>query len=71
MNCEYCKKNFKSLSSLNNHKITAKYCLKIQGNNIDNYNCNFCNKNFSTKSVLKKHFISCKEKKIEDQDKKD
>ena len=30
MNCEFCKKEFKSISSLNYHKINTKYCLKIQ-----------------------------------------
>ena len=31
MECEFCKHTFKSISSLNNHKKTANYCLKIQG----------------------------------------
>lgn len=37
MNCEFCKNNFKSVSSLNKHQKTAKYCLKIQHkiNNIE------------------------------------
>ena len=30
MQCEYCEKIFSNISSLNNHKKTAKYCLKIQ-----------------------------------------
>ena len=30
MLCEYCNTNFKTTSSLNNHKIKAKYCLRIQ-----------------------------------------
>jgi len=59
MNCEYCKKNFSSLSSLNNHKKTAVYCLKIQGKNIDNFQCNLCEKFFSCKKVLTTHINSC------------
>lgn len=30
MNCEYCKKNFKSKSSLKAHQKNAKFCIKIQ-----------------------------------------
>ena len=71
MECQFCKKNFSSISSLNNHKITAKYCLKIQGNIISKYECEFCNKNFTKKSGLKTHLISCKEKKSKNEDIKD
>ena len=31
MECQYCKSNFKTNSSLNNHQKTAKYCLSLQG----------------------------------------
>ena len=31
MNCEYWKNEFKTTSSLNNHKNKSKYCLIIQG----------------------------------------
>jgi|TARA_B110000259_G_C14006963_1_gene398220 hypothetical protein len=30
MNCEYCKKNFKSKASLYTHQKNTKYCIKIQ-----------------------------------------
>lgn len=30
LECEICHKNFNTLSSLNHHIKTAKYCLKIQ-----------------------------------------
>jgi hypothetical protein len=71
MECQFCKKIFSSISSLNNHKITAKYCLKIQGNIISKYDCEFCNKSFTKKSGLKTHLISCKEKKSKNEDIKD
>ena len=31
MECEFCKKEFKTIGSLNYHMKTAKYCLKIRG----------------------------------------
>jgi hypothetical protein len=67
MDCEYCKKQFASTSSLNNHKKKALYCLKIQKeqgvniekelnkNIISEYNCNLCNKKFKSKINLKHH----------------
>ena len=51
MECQFCKKTFGSLSSLNYHKKTTKYCLKLQGKleEIKNlYTCEFCNKEFIT-----------------------
>ena len=39
LNCNFCHKEFKNNSSLNKHKLTAKYCLKIQdviGDKIEN-----------------------------------
>lgn len=59
MNCEYCKKNFSSLSSVNNHKKTALYCLKIQGKNTNNFECDLCNKFFACKKILNTHIKSC------------
>jgi uncharacterized Zn-finger protein len=70
LNCEYCKKEFTSISSLNKHKLSAKYCLKLQ--NVDNkgdFNCNYCNKEFTLKQTLKNHLKTCKiflEKQQED-----
>ena len=73
MLCEYCNTNFKTTSSLNNHKIKAKYCLRIQEEinteNKDNINydikevkfkCNFCNKCLSSKRNLEVHSTKCK-----------
>ena len=35
MDCEFCKNTFKTLSSLNYHKISAKYCLKLRDSHLD------------------------------------
>ena len=60
MDCNFCKKTFSSLSSLNNHKLTAKYCLKIQGKNlVDNFKCDKCNKIFTVKNTLITHTKTC------------
>ena len=59
MECEFCKKILGSLSSLNNHKATAKYCLKIQ-NRCETFNCTFCDDEFETKNDLAVHTKDCK-----------
>ncbi len=71
MICQYCKKEFKSTSSLNLHIKTAKYCLKIQNKlclntnvdtNVDTnekYKCYVCNKILSTKQWLLSHLEVC------------
>ena len=60
MECEYCKKSLKTKSSLNNHKKSAKYCLKIQGceKNKD-FICDSCGTGFTLKSTLIKHIKIC------------
>ena len=60
MICEYCKKEFKTSSSLNLHIKTAKYCLKIQGKSISElqYKCD-CDKIFTTKQHLSNHIDKC------------
>ena len=65
MECEYCKKEFSSKSSLNNHKKTAKFCLKLQNkkDDINNFNCEYCSRNFTSKQPLITHLNTCKNKK--------
>ena len=65
MECEYCKKEFSSKSSLNNHKKTAKFCLKLQNKKDDanNFNCEYCSRNFTSKQPLLTHLNTCKNKK--------
>ena len=74
MKCEFCKKELGTLSALNYHKKTAKYCLEIQGKINENYKCEYCNKNYSTPQHLKEHSKICKSKilknnSIEDENK--
>ena len=62
MECNFCKKIFSSLSSLNNHKLTAKYCLKIQNKNVtEKFKCTYCDKNFTAKNTLLSHTKICKD----------
>ena len=66
--CEFCKKELSSISSLNLHKKTTKKCLKIQeqlGLNITSleFNCEHCNKVFNLKQTYEEHINSCKIKK--------
>jgi hypothetical protein len=61
--CEFCKKEYSSLSSLNYHKKTASFCLKLQDDiNMELLKCEFCNKEFSSKTKLNSHLNNCKEK---------
>lgn len=57
MECQFCKKTFNNISSLNKHKKTAKYCLEIQGTFIE-YNC-VCGKISNLKSTHDNHMKNC------------
>ena len=60
MECQYCKSNFKTNSSLNNHQKTAKYCLSLQGaKSKKTFECEDCNAIFTLKSTLEKHQTRC------------
>ena len=62
LECKFCNKIFNSLSSLNNHKKTAKYCLDIQKVDYEIKNiCKYCNKEYSSKYAMIKHLNICKE----------
>ena len=62
MDCNFCKKTFSSLSSLNNHKATAKYCLKIQNKTVtEKFKCAYCDKHFTSKNALTLHTKTCKD----------
>ena len=59
MICKFCKNEFKTISSLNNHQRTAKYCLEIQGvKSLKTFECE-CGSVFTLRSTLKKHLGRC------------
>ena len=72
MDCEFCKKVFKTKYSLTTHKQSTKSCLLIQGNveneTIFEYKCSFCEKKFSLNQHLERHEKICKVKKQEEQE---
>ena len=60
--CDFCTKEFNNISSLNHHKKTAKYCLKIQNKDNTEFYCSYCLNNFTTKDSLNNHNNICKNK---------
>jgi hypothetical protein len=68
MECEFCNKKLSSISALNHHKQTAKYCIEIQGKNINDLKntckCEYCNKIFTTNYKLNAHILTCKKTNI-------
>jgi hypothetical protein len=61
-NCTYCKKQLSSLSSLNHHLATAKYCIKIRNNNSvkqKKLSCRGCKRNFTLNQSLNRHELKC------------
>ena len=71
--CEFCNKDFSTDYILENHKKTAKFCLKIQIENqnskIDNIfenaflKCEYCDKIFNINKDLTIHYTTCEFKK--------
>ena len=64
MKCEFCNKDFKTTSSLNNHQRTAKYCLKIRDVKISEsstFTCSYCGLVSTRKRDLTRHLKTCKE----------
>lgn len=59
MECEICKKSFVSKYSLANHQRTAKFCLKIKGEENTEFKCEHCDKVLSTKLRLDTHMKVC------------
>jgi hypothetical protein len=61
MNCQFCKNNFSTTTSLNHHQKNAKYCLKIRGEcGKSKHTCNGCSKTFSRIYEYKRHMNICK-----------
>ena len=66
MECNFCKKIFTNKSSLNKHKLTTKYCLKIQGEISKNaFKCRSCDNTFTIKQSLSIHEKTCEKIKLE------
>jgi hypothetical protein len=66
MECNFCKKIFTNKSSLNKHKLTTKYCLKIQGEISKNpFKCASCDKTFTVKQSLTIHEKTCEKINLE------
>tara|TARA_Y100000389_G_scaffold170407_1_gene177427 strand:+ start:559 stop:1419 length:861 start_codon:yes stop_codon:yes gene_type:complete len=67
LECKFCHKTYSSISSLNYHQKTAKYCLKIQHKDNEEikritFDCEYCNKQFSSKQRLNFHSDNCIDK---------
>ena len=60
MECVYCNNKFKTVSSLNNHKKNAKYCLEKRHKSVS-FECKLCEKKFSSNYGLTRHTIVCQE----------
>ena len=61
MKCEFCQKEFKSTSSLNNHQRTAKYCLKIRNvGPSESFKCLGCELVSTHRKSHEKHLVTCK-----------
>lgn len=58
MDCQYCKKKFKTKYVLKTHQNTAQYCLKIQ-KKPSQFMCECCGKHLTTKRWLLNHHQIC------------
>jgi hypothetical protein len=71
MNCVFCNSIFLNKTTLKNHQANAKYCLKLQGEEINNkFNCKECGKQLSTKNRLLTHLQVCEKVKNNEYEKK-
>ena len=62
--CEFCNNEYKSISSLNNHKKTAKKCLILRDEDIDKaefFKCKNCDFKTTVKNSLNLHKCKFKE----------
>jgi hypothetical protein len=53
--CQFCEKLFSTISNLNTHQKTAKYCINNRNNIIiEEYKC-YCEKIFNCKKNFNRH----------------
>jgi len=71
LNCSFCKKDFKSKTSLDFHQKNTKSCLEIQGKINDSYKCEHCDKILCTQARLNSHIEVCKVKLNKKKEEKD
>ena len=74
--CQYCNKEFSTLSNLRVHLKSSKTCISLRNitdelsskpeEKINNFDCNFCNKGFSRRDALVRHLETCKKKEIKE-----
>lgn len=59
MICEFCKKEFSSVSSLNYHIKNAKYCIKLRGGQPtkQTLSCLYCKNDFASEQSLQRHLL--------------
>ena len=56
--CSYCKNKFTTTSTLLTHQKRAKYCLKLQGAESENFEC-VCGKKYTVRKSLSRHQDKC------------
>ena len=61
MKCPHCNNSFSSLSSMNNHIKSAKYCLAKRGVEKKPFKCLRCSKTFTSKRWASSHMSKCGE----------
>ena len=64
MECEFCKKIFKTRGILKNHQNTTKYCLDLRSQINEKYKCQYCFKILTSKHNLENHYDKCINKSV-------
>ncbi len=58
--CEFCNNTYQTISNLNHHKKTAKFCIDLQNNTNNVFKCKECKKEFTMQKYLNQHLSHCK-----------
>jgi hypothetical protein len=62
--CKFCKKEYKTLSTLTYHQKNTKSCIEIQERiKNENHICEYCDKEFTSKKLVNQHLEHCKNKR--------